>query len=74
MPQFDFVSNYFLLIIFFIFFIFYLIIMYISLNSLYKYIYVLKVNEEQLKANKESLKLLKIQMEKKKLWYAYNKK
>ena len=74
MPQFDFVSNYFLLIIFFLFFVFYLILMIVCLNSLYKYIHILRVNKEQIQSIKTSLKFLEIQKKKKKMWYAYNKK
>jgi len=66
MPQFDIISNNYLLFIFILLFSFYLFSMFICLNSLYKYVHILKINEEHLSNIKKSKLFLDYVRKKKK--------
>ena len=67
MPQFDMISNYYILQLFFLFFFLFYVFFSLTLNSLYKFIFVTKIIKEQEDSVNKILKHLHVLVKLKKL-------
>jgi len=72
LPQFDIVSNYYIIQIFSIFFLVFYIFFTIALNGIYKFINVIKINKRKNNILVDSKKMLKLMLKLKKFWYLKN--
>ena len=72
MPQFDVISNYYLIQIFSIFFLVFYIFFAMVLNGIYKFINILKINKRKNNVLVDSRKMLNLMLKLKKFWYLKN--
>ena len=72
MPQFDVISNYYLIQIFSIFFLVFYIFFAMVLNGIYKFINILKINKRKNNILVDSRKMLNLMLKLKKFWYLKN--
>lgn len=66
MPQFDVISNYYIIQIFFVFFLVFYIFFAMALNGIYKFINVLKINKKKNNILVDSKKMLNLMLKLKK--------